>query len=328
MAPIFLTGEELGVAEVSDLLSQSQQLKAERHSAARKDLFGQTYALIFDKPSLRTRASFTIAITELGGQALEISSSERKREEPEDTMRVLNGFVHGVMIRTFAQSTLERMAKHSRVPLINGLSDLHHPCQALADLLTIRESLGGVKPRRRPRLTYLGDGNNVLHSLLLLAPLEDIDITYSCPKGFDPDAVVVRRAQSRIKSLGLSASIRSVRDPIAATRGADFVYTDVWTSMGFEPDSEEQETVREQVFAPYQLSQDLINRANEGAPTEELLFRNGPKVMHCMPLIRGKEITHDLVEGANSLLFQQAENRLHAQKALLIWMNRKGEWQS
>lgn len=272
-------------------------LKANRTVQTHGPLAGKTVALVFEKPSLRTRVSFAVGVHELGGLSLELLGAQMKNEEPEDSIRVLQGMVHGVMLRTFSHEKLERMAAHARIPLINGLSDLHHPCQALADLLTMRERWGELKGRT---VAYLGDGNNVLHSLLLLAPKAGVNVHFACPVGYEPDPAILARAQAMAQAHG--ATVTGFALPELAVRGAHAVYTDVWTSMGFEAENER----RLRDFAGYQLNLDLLAKAEPGAIA-----------LHCLPMIKGQEITADVVEHPCSALFQQAENRLHAQKALM-----------
>lgn len=297
----FLTGEELSQSELKLLIKEADRLRRNRshRRSPAHPLKGKTIALIFEKPSLRTRVSFTVGALELGANVLELLGSQKKSEEPEDSIRVLQGMVHAVMLRTFCHSTLERMASKARIPVINGLSDLHHPCQALADLLTLFQRFGRLEGLK---LAYVGDGNNVLHSLLLLAPFVGVSVNYCCPPGHQPNDDIVARAKVRAKSGG--ASIQSFRNPEEAVAGAHAVYTDVWTSMGFEhQDSKE----RLEHFKSYQLNLELFNQAGPLAIA-----------MHCLPMVRGQEITDDVVEHPRSALFQQAENRLHAQKALMV----------
>ena len=303
----FLTGEELSVPELLSLIESAELLRVRREKAPTQPLKHKTMALIFEKPSLRTRVSFTVATQELGGQVLELLGSQKKSEEPEDTIRVLQGMVHGVMLRTFDHRSLERMAAVSRIPIVNGLSDTHHPCQALADLLTLRQRFGRLKGLK---LAYLGDGNNVLNSLLLLAPVLGVDVHYACPEAYRPDSAILQRAHARAKLAG--AHIRAFSRPEEAVQGTHAVYTDVWTSMGFEAES----TERLQALRPYQLNLPLFLKA---LPTAIAL--------HCLPMVRDQEITADVIEHPRSALFQQAENRLHAQKALLVGLFHAAERQ-
>lgn len=293
----FLTGEELSQKELIELIDQAEHMRLTRGDESLKVLDTKTIALVFDKPSLRTRVSFTVGISELGGRVFELQGSQKKNEEPEDSIRVLQGMVHGVMIRTFNHNDLDRMVPHARIPIINGLSDSHHPCQALADILTLKQKFTKLKGLK---LAYIGDGNNVLHSLLLLAPYLGVDIHYACPKGFEPDEEIVGRAHLRA-SLG-GAKIKKFATPVEAVSGVNAIYTDVWTSMGFENENE----VRIKAFTDYQINLELYSHAQVGAI-----------VMHCLPMVKGLEITHEMAEHEHSALFQQAENRLHVQKALL-----------
>jgi ornithine carbamoyltransferase len=294
----FLTGEELSQVELIELLHLAEKMHDSRnHYSLSEPLKDKTIALIFEKPSLRTRLSFTVGIQELGGKVVELTGNQKKSEEPEDTIRVLQGMVQGVMLRTFEHATLEKMQNFSKIPIINGLSDLHHPCQTLADLLTLKQKFGSLQGLK---LSYIGDGNNVLHSLLLLAPFVGVDIHYSCPKGYLPDSEILKRAQIRAQKGG--AQIKFFEAPLAAAEGTHAIYTDVWTSMGFEKENE----ARIKAFKGYQLNMEMLNKALPQAVA-----------MHCLPMIKGQEITQEVAEHPRSVLFKQAENRLHAQKALL-----------
>lgn len=294
----FLTGEELSQAELNQLIDTAIELKKIRGQERLKTLEGQTLALIFEKPSLRTRVSFTVGIQELGGNVLELLGSQTKNEDPEDSIRVLQGMVHGIMLRTFAHSTLERMVSKAQIPVINGLSDTHHPCQVLADLMTLKEKFGHLKGLK---LAYMGDGNNMLHSILLLAPFVGVDVHYACPEGYQPDSEILKRAQERAKTGG--AQIKKFSTPVEAVSGVHAIYTDVWTSMGFEAENE----VRKKAFEGYQVNLALLKKADPSAI-----------VLHCLPMIKGQEITEEVVEHPASALFEQAANRLHAQKALML----------
>ena len=291
----FLTGEELSQEELNQLIDNAIALKADRFQ---KTLQNKTVALLFEKPSLRTRVSFSVAIHQLSGNVIELNSSQSKKEHPADTLRVLQGYVDGLMVRTFAHENLLQMCEHAKIPVINGLSDTHHPCQILADLQSLKEKFGQLKGLT---LCYLGDGNNMLHSLLLLAPFVGINVTYSCPAGYLPDEAIVARSQARAKLGG--ASIRFFQTPKDAATGVQALYTDVWTSMGFEAENQKRMTD----FAGYQLNSELLKSAAQGAV-----------IMHCMPVHEDQEITREMIEHKNSILFQQSENRLHAQKSLLV----------
>jgi ornithine carbamoyltransferase len=294
----FLTGEELSLGELLSLLKSADNMRKSRGQKNTSPLKGKTVAMIFEKPSLRTRVSFAVGVQELGGHALELLDSQQKSEEPEDSIRVLQGMVHAVMLRTFAHSTLERMVSQATIPVINGLSNDHHPCQALADLLTLQQRFGSLQGLK---LAYIGDGNNVLHSLLLLAPFVGVDVHYACPGGYQPEAGILERAHERAKIGG--ARIRPFKKAADAVKGCHAVYTDVWTSMGFEKEN----TERVEAFKEFQLNMDLFAKARPDAIA-----------LHCLPMVREQEITSEVVEHERSALFQQAENRLHAQKALMI----------
>jgi ornithine carbamoyltransferase len=296
----FLSIDDLSPDELTKLLDRAAELKAKRGTAGSTALAGTTVAMIFEKPSTRTRISFEVAIAELGGHPLPLSSAELqlgRGETIEDTGRVLSRYVHGVVVRTFEQERLERLADAATIPVVNALSDLEHPCQALADLLTIREHLGsldGVK------LTYVGDGNNVAHSLLLAGALAGMHVVVATPPGYEPIPQITKRATEIAESTGGSVTVTT--EAPEAVRGADAVYTDVWASMGQEREAEE----RRLIFAPYQLNAVLLARASERAI-----------VLHCLPAHRGEEITDDAIDGPRSVVWDQAENRLHTQKALL-----------
>lgn len=294
----FLTGEELSQRELLHLIEGAELLRRRRGVETNETLKGKTIALIFEKPSLRTRVSFTVGVQELGGFVMELLSSQRKSEDPEDTIRVLQGMVHGVMLRTFEHETLERMASKATIPVINGLSDLHHPCQAIADLLTMYQRFGQLKGLT---LTYVGDGNNVLHSLLLMAPFVGVNVHYACPEGYQPNSKILERAHNRAQAGG--AYIKSFTKASDAAKDVHALYTDVWTSMG----QEKENSIRAKAFKDFQLNSKLLSQADPRCI-----------IMHCLPMIKGQEITEDMVEHSRSALFQQAENRLHAQKALML----------
>lgn len=273
-----------------------------RDRARRDILQDKTIALLFEKPSLRTRASFEVGVSELGGRTLPMWDSEiglGKRETVQDTARVLERYVHGIVLRTFAHSNLTQMAAAVGIPVVNALSDHEHPCQAVADLLTMQQSFGEDLTGRR--LTYVGDGNNVAHSLLLAGALVGMDVIVAHPVGYAPDEAVVAQACAIAQDTG--AEIGTTTDPIAGCTGADAIYTDVWSSMGQEAESE----TRKEVFASYQVSGTLVDRAKDTAI-----------VLHCLPAHRGEEIAADVMDGPRARVFDQAENRLHAQKAILV----------
>lgn len=290
--------------QVKSLLDLATELKAAHLAGQEKPLLqGRTLAMVFQKPSLRTRVSFDVGMYQLGGYALYISPNEiqlGKRESIADVARVLSRYVDAIMARVFAHADILELARWATVPVINGLSDYNHPCQALADFLTIKEKLGRLEG---VRLTYLGDGNNVLHSLLIGGALLGMHIVAATPEAYAPLPEVVAQAEALAKQTG--GSVRLMQDPIAAVRDAQVIYTDTWTSMGQEDEAEE----RARVFPPYQVN--------------EALLQHGPSivgVMHCLPAHRGQEITDAVADGPRSWLFDQAENRLHAQKAILVYV--------
>lgn len=289
-----LTGDELSSQEVQQTLDLASQLKARRNEGFGRELLqGKTLALLFDKPSLRTRLSFYVAMQELGGHIVESIGSTRKQEEPQDLARVISGYCHAIMVRTFDDLYIQRMAEASSIPVINGLSDRFHPCQTLADLLTIKEHFGrlsGIK------IAYIGDGNNILHSFFPMVEKTGIELSYACPEDYGPEASVV----ARYKNSGL---ISGYNDPYQAVKNADVIYTDVWTSMGFEAESQQ----REEAFQNFQVNRKLMESSGRS-----------PKVMHCLPMVRGKEIADEIPDSSDSLIFKQCENRLHVQKALLV----------
>ena len=297
----FLSIADLSPDEFQDLLNVARDLKAEwRAGGNRPVLQGKSLALVFQKPSLRTRVSFEMGMVQLGGYALYLSPAEIKmgaRESVPDIARVLSGYVDGIMARVFAHEHILQLAEWATVPVINGLSDYNHPAQALADFFTIWEQTGRLTGLN---LAYVGDGNNVARSLLFAAMQVGMNFTVATPAGYtldEEDFDVADRLNHR------GAAVRIMEDPQAAVVGADVIYTDVWTSMG-----QEEETARRlAVFPPYQINEALVARANE-----ECL------VMHCLPAHRGEEITDAVADGPRSVLFPQAENRLHAQKAILL----------
>lgn len=292
-----ITGEELTYAEIQSLLNLASDLKLSREEGQTPQVLkGKHLAMLFEKPSLRTRFSFMVAMHELGGTVVESLSDTRKKEEPEDLTKVLSGYCNGIMIRTHSDENLHRMEKVSSIPIINALSDDHHPCQILADLLTLQEKFGKLEGLK---VTYIGDGNNILHSLLLMAPIMGIHLHYCCPVPRGPKTEILGCALAKAD---LSAgSITAHTSPPTAVMGAHAVYTDVWTSMGFENVREEE------LFAGFQVNEELM-----GLAKPEAIF------MHCMPMARGKEVSETLPDSPQSVIFQQSENRLHVQKAILI----------
>ena len=297
----FLTVDSLTTQELSKILDLAEELKRDRRQ--RDDLVGKSVAMIFEKPSTRTRISFEVAISELGGHAVILNASELqlgRGETVEDTARVLSRYLHAIVVRTFAQSRLETLAAAGSIPVINALSDFSHPCQALADLQTIREhrgTLAGLK------LAYLGDGNNVAHSLLKAGALAGMHVAVGSPAGYEPIPQQVDIAESLAAETGGRVSCTS--DPLEAARDADVVYTDVWASMGQEGEA----NARTMLFRPFQVNSHVMAVAKPDA-----------LVMHCLPAHRGEEISADVIDGPNSVVFDQAENRLHSQKALLLFL--------
>ena len=292
-----LTLAEFVPGEVRLILDEALKLKMLRRSRIPfRPLFGKTLAMVFQKPSNRTRVSFEVGMYHLGGHALPLSPQELqigKRETPSDTGRVLARYIDAIMVRTFDHEELEELAAAADVPVINGLSDSHHPCQALADLLTVREELGELAGAK---IAYVGDGNNVAHSLALGCALTGTRLTIAHPEGHGPDPRVIELAAK----LGDTPTI--TEDPQEGVAGSRVVYTDVWASMGQEAEAEE----RKKQFMPYQVNEELMSRAAPGA-----IF------LHCLPAHRGEEVTAGVIDGPRSRVFDQAENRLHAQKALL-----------
>ncbi len=293
------TLRDLTRADMDHVLSLAATLKQERGEGLLRPLLaGKKLALLFQKPSLRTRATFDIGMTELGGSTLFLGPDEVQlgtRETPADCVRVLERLVDIIAARTFAQEIVEELAGHGSVPVINALSDLYHPCQVLADLLTLKECKGRIEGCH---VVFVGDGNNVAHSWLLAAEKLPFRFTLACPEGFEPDREILDSA------VAAGGEITVTHDPAAAVDGADAIYTDVWASMGQEGESGD----RQRAFAAFQVNAELVARASDDVA-----------VMHCLPAHRGEEITDEVIEGPRSVVFDQAENRLHAQKALMVW---------
>jgi len=298
----FISLADLSPARIQELLDSAIALKTEWAEGHGKPyLAGKTLAMIFQKPSLRTRVSFEMAMVHVGGHALYLSPDEIKlghRESIPDAARVLSRYVDVIMARVFAHSDILALAQWASVPVINGLSDYNHPCQGMADLLTIYEKMGKL---RGVKLAYVGDGNNVLHSLLFGGAKMGMHVVAATPVGYDPLPEVVQQATQEAAKHG--GSVQLLRDPREAVRGADVIYTDTWTSMGQEAEAAE----RRAVFPPYQVNTALLSYAQPEVG-----------VMHCLPAHRGEEITDEVADGPHSWLFDEAENRLHAQKAILV----------
>ncbi len=290
----FLAVTDLSKAEVLDLFRSTQALK----SGGRSDhpLAGKTLAMIFTKSSTRTRVSFEVGMYQLGGHALFLSSRDLQlgRGEPiKDTARVMSRYVDGIMIRTFAHSDVEELAEHATVPVINGLTDLLHPCQLLTDMFTIQEATGGVEDRV---VAWVGDGNNMANSWLNAAATMGFELRLACPEGYRPNEAILEAARAKTQ-------VHVTDDPAEAVEGAHVVNTDVWASMGQEGESE----ARARAFKGYIVDENLMQLADD-----EAIF------LHCLPAHRGEEVTEEVFEGPRSRVFDQAENRLHVQKALLV----------
>ena len=288
--------------EIYQILSLALKLKDEnKKGIVHHHLKGKTLGMIFEKSSTRTRVSFEVGIYQLGGYGLFLSSSDLqlgRGETIEDTARVLSRYLDGIMIRTYKQEDVENLAKYASIPVINGLTDLLHPCQVLADLMTIYE----IKRRFKGlKLAYIGDGNNVAHSLLVGCSKVGMDITVACPEGYEPEAKIVYIAKKNATLHGSNVTI--THSPQKAMENADCVYTDVWTSMG----QEAEVSARLSAFKEFQVNKELFGMAKENA-----IF------LHCLPAKRGQEVTDDVIDSDNSVVFDQAENRLHAQKAVMV----------
>lgn len=300
----FVSLADLTPAEIERILALAADLKHRHHRGEATPLLsGKTLALMFHKPSLRTRASFDVGMYQLGGYTTIMNDSEvgiGTREPVNDLGRVLSRFYDAIAIRTFAHETVLELARYASVPVINALTDLLHPCQILAAMQTLQEHFGSL---RGLHVAYVGDGNNVANSWLLGAAQMGMRLTIACPRAYRPDPLVLQRAEQIAENTG--AALWVVEDPKQGVKGADVVYTDVWASMGQEQEAEE----RRSVFRPYQVNRSLLEEASERAV-----------VMHCLPAHRGEEVTEDMIEADHSLVFDEAENRLHAQKALLVFL--------
>ncbi len=284
--------------ELEELLSEAHQLKREKRAGTSHLLLaGKTLAMIFEKSSTRTHISFEVGMNQLGGHALFLNARDmqiRRGEEIRDTARAASRYVSGMMIRAYKHETIEEYAKHATIPVINGLSDREHPCQLLADIMTMQEHFGSTE---NLRVAWVGDGNNVCNSLILSTVLTGLEVTVSTPKGYEPDADIVAKARS------LGGNVTLIREPETAVKDAQVIVTDTWVSMGDEGEKDE----RINVFRDYTVDADLMKRASPDA-----------RVLHCLPAHRGEEITDEVMEGGQSLVWDEAENRLHAQKALLV----------
>jgi ornithine carbamoyltransferase len=297
----FLAISDLSSAEVQDLLDLALQLKKEYFDGGNRPLFkGKVLGMIFQKPSLRTRVSFDMAMRNMGGDALYLSPNEiglGQRESIADVARVLSGYVQALMARVFDHEHVLELARWSSIPVVNGLSDYSHPCQGMADALTIQEKFG---VNRGLNITFIGDGNNVAVSLMEVSVKLGWNFTFAGPEGFDMKREAITSAMPISKATG--STLNFLRDPHQAVKGAQVIYTDTWTSMGQEAET----AVREKVFPPYQVNAKLVSEADKDVI-----------VMHCLPAHRNHELTDDVADGPHSVIFPQAHNRLHAQKAIL-----------
>jgi len=297
-----LSIHDLSIAEVNEILELSGTLKAQLKRGEEHHLLkGKTLGMIFQKSSTRTRVSFEVGMWQLGGTALFLSANDLQigRGEPvKDTARVLSRYVDGIMLRTTAHDEAIEMAKYASIPIINALTDLMHPCQALTDIFTIMEHKGNLKGLK---MAYIGDGNNMLHSLLHACVKVGMDISVATPKGYEPDAVMVAEAQQVAAITG--SKILLCNDPLVAAQDADVLYTDVWASMG----KETEQNIRKVAFVNYQINGEVMKVAKADAI-----------VLHCLPAHRGEEITDEVIESKQSVVFDQAENRLHVQKAIMV----------
>ena len=297
----FLTILDLSSEEVDALLRRASTLKEDfKQGNLKPSLEGKTLGLIFDKPSTRTRVSFEVAMYQLGGRAIFMSSQQTQlsRDEPlRDTALVLSRYIDGLVVRTYEDADLQELARHAQIPVINGLTDLYHPCQVMGDILTIWEKKGDLK---KLQIAWVGDGNNVAHSWINAAARLPFRLSLACPPGFEPKKEILETAERLAGERILCGN-----DPVEAVRNADVVNTDVWTSMG----QDEEKRMRLAAFKDYQINGDLLRKAKPDAI-----------VLHCLPAHRGEEITDEVMNGPNSAIFDQAENRMHLQRALLDWL--------
>lgn len=296
----FLTLKDFTSDELQFILERGIELKnMQKRGEIFEPLKNQTLAMIFEKSSTRTRISFEVGMTQLGGHALFLSPRDTQlgRGEPiEDSARVISSMADGIMIRTFSHETVELMAKHSSVPVINALTDDYHPCQLLADMQTYYEHRGSIRGKT---VTWIGDGNNMCHSYMNAAAQYGFKLNIACPEGYDPDPVIMAEN---------AENCEIIRDPLLAAKGTDLIVTDVWASMG----QEDEQRLREKAFADYQVNRQVMDVANKGA-----LF------MHCLPAHRGEEVSAEIMDDPDSVVWDEAENRLHAQKALLEFLMKK-----
>jgi ornithine carbamoyltransferase len=294
----FISILDISTAELEGIIAEAVELKRQKKSGIPHPLLsGKTLAMIFEKASTRTHISFEVGMNELGGHALFLNARDMqiwRGEEIRDTARAASRYVSGIMIRAYKHSTIEEFAKYATIPVINGLSDLEHPCQLLADIMTMKEHFGST---RGLKVAWVGDGNNVCNSLILSTVLTGFDVTVATPEGYEPEDAVVKKARS------LSGNVTLVRKPETAVKDADVIVTDTWISMG----DDEEKDLRLKVFSKYTVDAALLRHASPGA-----------RVLHCLPAHRGQEIADEVMEGGQSLVWDEAENRLHTQKALLV----------
>ncbi len=305
MTKDFLSIHDLSIYEYNKLMELTEDVKKGPKKYKTK-LAGKILAMIFEKPSLRTRVTFEAGMLQLGGEAIYLSPTDiqvGKRESVHDIGKNLERWVDGIMIRTFGHQNVIQLAAVTRIPVINALSDLSHPCQGMADFFTLREKKPDLK-----KLAYVGDGNNVCHSLMFAAARAGIIMAVGVPEGYEPNPEIIRQAQEDGRETGYAFEL--THDPYAAVRGADAVYTDVWASMGQESEKEK----RAKIFAPFQVNKALMAEAKPDA-----LF------LHCLPAHRGEEVTDEVIDSPRSVVFDQAENRLHAQKAIMLSLMGKKE---
>ena len=296
----FISIRDWKTDELNEILAVAVSVKADPSKYSRR-LDGKALAMIFEKPSLRTRVSFDVGIHQLGGYSVSLTQSEinlGKREPVRDVAKNLERMVQGIMIRTFSHEWVEEMAREACIPVINGLTDFSHPCQAMADYMTIQEIKGGFKGLK---IAYIGDGNNVAHSLIYGAARFGVHLAVATPKGYEPNSEVAKWARDNAGATG--GKIEILHDPAAAARNADVLYTDVWASMGLESEAAK----RRKVFRSYQVNDAVARHAKP-----DYIF------MHCLPAHRGEEVADSVIDSPHSVVFQQAENRLHAQKAILL----------
>lgn len=300
----FISIHDLSAKEVEGILALAADLKDKQKNKVKHEyLWAKSMAMIFEKPSIRTRVSFEIGMWQLGGLAINLDQEAiglGVRESIPDVARTLSRFADAILLRTFAHEKVTELAKYADVPVINALSDLLHPCQALSDVFTVKE-IKGSKGIEGIKMAYIGDGNNVCHSLMFACAKVGLNLTVATPKGYEPDEKIAKLSMADAKKTGVEIDI--LNDPVIAAKDADVIYTDVWTSMG----QEKEERVRSKEFGAFQINSKLTKLAKP-----DYIF------MHCLPAHRGAEVTDEVIDGPNSVVFDQAENRLHVQKAILV----------